>query len=137
MADTRKTLIYCRESRDDYGENYDRIEVQRDILEQFCQKMNLVNIVDVIMDDNVSGTMFLRFQPIIERIKRGEIEVIVFKDASRLGRNLRESLNFVALLEEYGVEILFESEEYDEDFFPLKAWLTNSAPKKTARKSGV
>ena len=117
MADTRKTLIYCRESRDDYGENYDRIEVQRDILEQFCQKMNLVNIVDVIMDDNVSGTMFLRFQPIIERIKRGEIEVIVFKDASRLGRNLRESLNFVALLEEYGVEILFESEEYDEDFF--------------------
>lgn len=46
--------------------------------------MNLVNIVDVIMDDNVSGTMFLRFQPIIERIKRGEIEVIVFKDASRL-----------------------------------------------------
>lgn len=134
MADTRKTLIYCRESRDDYGENYDRIEVQRDILEQFCQKMNLVNIVDVIMDDNVSGTMFLRFQPIIERIKRGEIEVIVFKDASRLGRNLRESLNFVALLEEYGVEILFESEEYDEDFFPLKAWFNEQRAKEDSKK---
>lgn len=134
MADTRKTLIYCRESRDDYGENYDRIEVQRDILKQFCQKMNLVNIVDVIMDDNVSGTMFLRFQPIIERIKRGEIEVIVFKDASRLGRNLRESLNFVALLEEYGVEILFESEEYDEDFFPLKAWFNEQRAKEDSKK---
>ena len=31
-------LDILRESRDDYGENYDRIEVQRDILEQFCQK---------------------------------------------------------------------------------------------------
>ncbi len=134
MVDTRKTLIYCRESRDDYDANYERIEVQRDILLRFCKRMNLVNIVDIILDDNVSGTSFKRLNGIIERIKNGEIEVIVFKDASRLGRNLRESLNFIAMLEEYGVEILFESEKYDEDFFPLKAWFNEQRAKDDSEK---
>lgn len=49
----KKTLVYCRESRDDYGEKYERIETQRDILLEFCAKNGLTNIVDVIMDDNI------------------------------------------------------------------------------------
>ena len=52
--------MYCRESRDDYGEKYERIETQRDILLEFCAKNGLTNIVDVIMDDNMSGTSFKR-----------------------------------------------------------------------------
>ena len=28
----KRVIIYCRESRDDYGENYERIETQRDLL---------------------------------------------------------------------------------------------------------
>ena len=27
----KRVVIYCRESRDDYGENYERIETQRDL----------------------------------------------------------------------------------------------------------
>lgn len=134
MKDERKVLIYCRESRDEGNENYERIETQRDMLLRFCQNRNMTNIVDVVMDDDVSGTSFRRFEGIIRKIEQGRIEVIVFKDSSRLGRNLRESLNFIAMLEEYGVEILFESEEYNEDFFPLLAWFNEQRAKEDSRK---
>lgn len=134
MEDTRPTLIYCRESRDENFADYERIETQRDILVAFCKKRGLVNVVDIVMDDDTSGTSFKRFQPIIERIQKKEIQVLVFKDSSRLGRNLRESLNFVDLLENVGAEIIFESEDYDEDFFPLKAWFNEQRAKEDSKK---
>ena len=34
----KKVVIYCRESRDDYGENYERIETQRDLLVKYCKR---------------------------------------------------------------------------------------------------
>lgn len=108
----KKTLVYCRESRDDYGEKYERIETQRDILLEFCAKNGLTNIVDVIMDDNMSGTSFKRLEYIKEKMKNGEIEIFICKDASRLGRNLLESLKFIEFAEECEVEIIFESEEF-------------------------
>ena len=128
-VDRRPVLIYCRESRDENGESYERIETQRDILLDFCRRRGLVNVVDVILDDDTSGTSFRRFDPVIERVRQGEIQVLVFKDASRLGRNLKESLIFVDLVESCGAEILFESEEYNEDFFPLKAWFNEQRAK--------
>ena len=33
----KRVVIYCRESRDDYGENYERIETQRDLLIKYCK----------------------------------------------------------------------------------------------------
>lgn len=130
----KKVLIYCRESRDENYENYERIETQRDMLVSFCKKEGYTNIIDIILDDDISGTNFNRFNTIIKRIKNNEIDVIVFKDSSRLGRNLKESLNFIALLEEHDVEVLFESEEYNEDFFPLLAWFNEQRAKEDSKK---
>jgi hypothetical protein len=107
--DLRPTLVYCRESRDENSINYQRIEVQRDILLAFCHRRGLTNIVDVIMDDDCTGTDFRRFDEIVRRVARKEIQVIVFKDASRLGRNLKESLIFRDFMAEQGAELLFES----------------------------
>lgn len=133
-TDPRPTLVYCRESRDENSANYQRIEVQRDILLAFCERQGLRNIVDVILDDDCTGTDFGRFDEIIRRVKNKEIQVIVFKDASRLGRNLKESLIFRDLMEDQGAEILFESEAYDEDFFPLKAWFNEQRAKDDSKK---
>ena len=72
MKDERKVLIYCRESRDEGSENYERIETQRDILLRFCQNRNMTNIVGVVMDDDVSGTSFRRFEGIIRKLSRGK-----------------------------------------------------------------
>ena len=118
----KRVVIYCRESRDDYGENYERIETQRDLLIKYCKGHGYTNIVDIIMDDDKSGTDFSRFDDIRNRAKNKEIDVIVFKNSARLGRNQRESLEFVEYLENQGVEIIFEDEQYNEEMFGLYAW---------------
>lgn len=118
----KRIVIYCRESRDDYGENYERIETQRDLLVKYCQSHGYTNIIDIIMDDDKSGTDFSRFDDIRDRAKNKEIDVIVFKNSARLGRNQREALEFVEYLEEQNVEIIFEDEQYNEEMFGLYAW---------------
>ena len=118
----KRVVIYCRESRDDYGENYERIETQRDLLLKFCKRQGYSNIVDIIMDDDKSGTDFSRFNDIRDRAKMKEIDVIVFKNSARLGRNQKEALDFVEFIEEQGVEIIFEDEQYNEEMFGLYAW---------------
>ena len=118
----KRVIIYCRESRDDYGENYERIETQRDLLVKYCKSHGYTNIVDIIMDDDKRGTDFNRFDDIRERAKNKEIDVIVFKNSARLGRNQKEALDFVEYLEEQGVEIIFEDEQYNEEIFGLYAW---------------
>jgi len=133
MSDKR-VIEYCRESRDDNGEYSERIETQRDILVDFCNNHNLTNIIEIVMDDNVSGTKFDRLNDIVEKIKNKAVDVLVFKDASRLGRNLLESLKFVELANEYGVEILFESEKYSEEFFPLFAWFNEQRAREDSNK---
>ena len=118
----KRVIIYCRESRDDYGENYERIETQRDILINFCKERKLNNIVEIVMDDDKSGTDFKRFDKIKNKASKKEFDVIVFKNSSRIGRNQAESLNFVQYIENLGIEILFEDEKYDEELFGLYAW---------------
>jgi len=118
----KRVVIYCRESRDDYGENYERIETQRDLLVKYCKGHGYTNIVDIIMDDDKSGTDFSRFEDIKNRAKNKEIDAIIFKNSARLGRNQKEALGFVEYLEEKGVEIIFEDEQYNEEMFGLYAW---------------
>ena len=74
------------------------------------------------MDDDKSGTDFSRFDDIRERARKKEIDVIVFKNSARLGRNQKEALGFVEYLEEQNVEIIFEDEQYNEEMFGLYAW---------------
>ena len=130
----KKVLVYCRESRDDYGEKYERIETQREILLDFCAKNGLINIVEVIMDDNVSGTSFERLNEVKKMMKKGEVEIFICKDASRLGRNLLESLKFIEYAEECNVEIIFESEEFNPELFPLIAWFNERRAKEDSDK---
>lgn len=130
----KRVIIYCRESRDDYMENYDRIETQRDLLIKFCERNGYTNIVDIIMHDDETGTDFSRLDKIKNRVINDEVDVLVMKDSSRLGRNQLESLKFVELLEEYNVELIFEGRPYDEDFFPLEAWFNERRAKDDSRK---
>lgn len=130
----KRVIIYCRESRDDYMLNYDRIETQRDLLIKFCENNGYTNIIDIVMHNDMTGTDFTRFDEIKEKITNDEIDVIIMKDSSRLGRNQIESLKFVELLSEYGVELIFEGQPYNEDFFPLEAWFNEIRAKDDSRK---
>lgn len=132
--DERRILVYCRESRDEGGLLRGRIETQREMLLKYAKEMRLGKVVKVITDDDMTGTDFSRLDVVRELAKSGEIDAILLKDSSRLGRNLTESLLFTEFLREVGVELIFESEVYNEDIFPLEAWFHEMRAKEDSRK---
>lgn len=130
----KRVIIYTRESRDDYMKNYERIEIQRDSLLKFCKQEGYINIIDIVMHDDMTGTDFSRLDEIKEKIINGRVDAIIMKDSSRLGRNQLESLKFVELINEYNVELIFKDTTYNEDFFPLEAYFNELRAKDDSRK---
>ena len=81
--------IYCRLSKDD-GTSNDSISIQnqKDVLTEYVTD-NSWHIYDYYIDDGYSGTNFERpsFKRMIKDIENGNIQIVVTKDLSRLGRN--------------------------------------------------
>ncbi len=130
----KRILVYCRESRDDNFANFERIETQAKMLTDYIEKENLGEIIDVIIDDNKTGTDFKRLEPIKEMIINKKFDIFLCKDCSRIGRNLLESLKFIEFLEYHKIELLFLNEDYDEDIFPIKAWFNQLRVKDDSKK---
>ena len=127
-------LVYCRESRDEGGLQSERIETQKAMLLRYAEEENLGRVVRIISDDDMTGTDFTRLNVVRELAARREIDVLLCKDSSRLGRNLTESLLFTEFLSRTGVELIFQSEAYNEDIFPLEAWFHEMRAKEDSRK---
>lgn len=83
------TALYCRLSKDDLKEGDSAsIETQRIMLTQFAREQGLLP-VRIYTDDGYSGLNFERpgFQKMIDDIIIGEIQTVITKDLSRLGRD--------------------------------------------------
>lgn len=81
---------YCRLSRDEDKENYASIEEQKRILCEYAKSRNwILTDDDFYIDDNVSGYTFNReyFSLMMLKVRRGDIDVVLAKDLSRIGRN--------------------------------------------------
>ena len=77
-------------SRDEDKENYSSIEEQKRIIKDYAISRNwFISDNDFYIDDNVSGYTFNRpeFSKMMEKVQKGEIDVVVAKDLSRIGRN--------------------------------------------------
>ena len=85
----RITALYERLSRDDdlAGES-NSITNQKKYLEDYAQKNGFKNICH-FTDDGFSGVNFNRpgFQSLIKEVEAGNVETLIVKDMSRLGRN--------------------------------------------------
>ncbi len=83
------TALYERLSRDDdlNGES-NSITNQKQYLEDYAQKNGFKNIRH-FTDDGFSGVNFNRpgFQSLIKEVEAGNVETLIVKDMSRLGRN--------------------------------------------------
>ena len=105
MEKIYKAAIYLRLSRDDEhaGESCS-ISNQRQLLENFVDGKNDIEIVKEYVDDGFSGYDFNRpgFRSMIADINEGVIDCVIVKDLSRLGRNFQRT------------------EEYIQRFFPNK-----------------
>ena len=85
-----RVVGYCRLSRDEDKENYASIEEQKRILCEYAKSRNwILTDDDFYIDDNVSGYTFNReyFSLMMSKVRRGEIDVVLAKDLSRIGRN--------------------------------------------------
>jgi Site-specific recombinases, DNA invertase Pin homologs len=91
--------IYVRLSREDEDRNggySDSIINQKDFLTRFVLE-NAWNLVDIYIDDGISGTTFDRpgFQRMIRDAEKKRINMIVTKDLSRLGRDYIETGHYL------------------------------------------
>lgn len=83
----KAAALYARFSRNDSDVESDSIDNQRKILQKYA-KENGFNRTRFYADDNYTGTSFDRpdFQRMLEDIDKGEIDTVIVKDLSRLGR---------------------------------------------------
>ena len=95
----RYTILYVRISKDDdaVGDS-NSITTQLAILQKYANDHAYQNI-KVIKDDGYSGTNFNRpgFQEMYSLVKSRQVERILVKDLSRLGRNYIETGRFIDL----------------------------------------
>ena len=90
--------IYLRLSRDDKDLDSGRAESnsirsQRDMIRSYIKQQDDMEIYDIYVDDGFSGTNFDRpeFRRMMEDIEAGNVNCVVVKDLSRLGRDYIEA----------------------------------------------
>lgn len=92
------------------------ISNQKLLLEGFIDAYDDLNLVDVFIDDGYSGSNFDRpeFQRMMASMKEGNLDCIMVKDLSRLGRE-RIGVDELILktFKEYGVRFIAVSDNYD------------------------
>lgn len=136
------TALYCRLSRDDeqLGES-NSIKNQKSILSKYAKDNNFIN-TKFFVDDGYSGTSFTRpaFMELMELAEQGNIETIIVKDHSRLGRNrlivgqlleedfVRLNVRYIAIMDN------IDTDKGLNDFLPIQDWFNEMHAKNTSQK---
>ena len=143
MASQKYNILYGRLSQEDerQGES-NSIHNQKLFLEKYAADNGFENTL-FLSDDGYSGTNFDRpaWKKIVEMIERGEVETLIVKDLSRLGR---EYLQVGRLMEFYfpekGVRFIAVNDSVDSlvessnDFNPIRNWANELHAKDTSKK---
>lgn len=93
-----KAAVYLRLSRDDEErggarQESDSIGSQREMIRSYIRQQGNMEIYDVYVDDGYSGVNFNRpeFQRMMKDIRAGNVDCVIVKDLSRLGRDYIEA----------------------------------------------
>ncbi|PAF37854.1 recombinase family protein [Terribacillus saccharophilus] len=109
-------LVYGRVSTDK-DEQVSSIENQIDICRDWLEKNSYEwNPDSVFLDNGISGTTILARKAmtlILEKARKREIKMVVFKSISRLARDLKDSLEIKELLLSANVRVVTIEEQYD------------------------
>ena len=114
-----RAWIYGRLSNDDDNE-MDSLSNQMEIGRSYAQRKGY-QIIGESFDDNVSGMRFDRrgLNKCTEAVEQGQVDAIIIKDLSRLGRHKTQTALFIDYLRQQGVAVLSVTENlntlHDED----------------------
>lgn len=108
-----RTILYARLSRDDDVEQ-ESLNNQEKILTEYANDKGY-KIIDVIKDDNISGMTFERegIDKIREYALNHEIDLVLVKDMSRLGRNKTYTALFIDFLKKNNINVHSVTENLD------------------------
>lgn len=140
----RKGFGYARLSKDD-GSRYSSIESQIQLIKDYAKNKN-IELVHIYIDDNVSGFIDIEDRPqfyeMLERIAKKDVNVIIAKDLSRIGRkngstqmlldSWKNSEINLLLIQEMGRE--FNLLEDDDDLIGLSTWWNERYIKDLSKK---
>lgn len=143
MTSQKYTILYGRLSQDD-GKTAESNSItnQRLMLEKYARDNGFDNVL-FLADDGYTGTNFERpsWKQIEDMIKRGEVETLIVKDLSRLGREYLQvgyylelyfpnmGVRFIAIND--GVDSLVEGSN---DFSPIRNWANELHAKDSSKK---
>ena len=112
----RIAFAYLRLSNEEAAEGESSsIKNQRMIIQDYCER-NEILLVRVFIDDGWSGGNFDRpaFQEMIALLEQGKANIVITKDLSRLGRDMREA-SYCAeqYFPEHGIRYLTVADNFD------------------------
>lgn len=108
--------IYLRLSREDGAEESNSIQNQRVILHQYLDEDPDMLLAGEWVDDGWSGSTFDRpgFQQMMCAVYRGELDCILVKDLSRLGRDYIQTGRLLQeIFPEQGIRFISVADHYD------------------------
>lgn len=110
----QRVAIYIRVSTDAQAKKGDSTGEQMDTLQTYVNNDEHMILQDVYIDDGVSGQKLNRndFTRLMDNVRAGLIDLIIFTKLDRWFRSLRHYLNTQATLEKYGVNWLAVSQPY-------------------------
>lgn len=133
---------YSRVSYDEDKERYESIINQKNIVKDYAKEhFTNYNIIE-FEDDNFSGYKFDRpdFTRMKKEILDGNIDIVIAKDLSRIGRHNAKTLLFIEELDKMGVTViainddLDTSKEQNNDLVGIKTWYNELYVKDISRK---
>ncbi len=110
-----KVAAYARVSTDK-DDQINSLSNQREYFERYIKSNNEWEYAGVYFDEGISGTQTKKragFNRMIDECKAGNINLILTKEVSRFARNTVDTLKFTRMLKEYGVGVLFISDNID------------------------
>lgn len=108
----KRVAAYCRVSTDQ-AEQLSSYEAQVNYYTTYITNHPEYEMAGIYADEGISGTNTKKreqFNKMIEDCKVGKIDMIITKSISRFARNTLDTLNYVRMLKELEVGIIFEKE---------------------------
>lgn len=148
MAGQEKyTILYGRLSQEDTQkankqDDSNSIQNQRALLQRYADERNYSN-TRFIYDDGYSGTNFNRpgWQEVMELMENGQVETLIVKDMSRLGREYLQVGQYTEIIfPSYGVHFIAVNDGVDSndastcDFTPFRNLMNEFYAKDCSKK---
>ena len=109
-----RVAVYIRVSTDAQAKKGDSTDEQLETCTTYIDNNENMVLQGVYIDDGISGQKLKRgdFSRLIQNVRAGEVDFIIFTKLDRWFRNLRHYLNTQDILEKYGVNWLAVSQPY-------------------------